>query len=425
MPQPDALPDMQPEPGPRGGHVVIVGGGQAGSECAAQLRQKGFAGPITLLGEEPHLPYQRPPLSKGFLAGEVTAEALQLRAAAAYARLDVTVRTGLRADRIDRHARTIACAGELIGYTWLVLATGGRARQMRVPGAELGNIHTLRNIADVRKLQPIFVPGRRLTIVGGGYVGLEVAAVAVKRGLSVTVLEGAPRVLARVTAPEISAFYERVHRAEGVDIRTDVAVSGFLAGAGGSDVAAVECGEGAPHPADAVIVGIGLVANTELAEQAGLMVDGGILVDAEGRTNDKHIFAIGDCATHAHHGFLERRVRLESVPNAIEGARSVACAIMGQAAPSATAPWFWSDQYSLKLQMVGLSETYDEMAVRGSPESRSFIAFYLKDGHVIAADAVSRPGDFMAAKRLVAERSAVPVSALQDDTVPLKTIMLS
>ncbi len=425
MSQHDAPPESaRPEPGPQDGHVVIIGGGQAASECAAQLRQKRFAGQITLLGEEPHLPYQRPPLSKGFLAGEVTAEALQLRAAAAYARLEVTVRTGSRADRIDRHARTVACAGEEIGYTWLVLATGGRARQLRVPGAELGNIHTLRNIADVRNLQSVFTPGRRLTIVGGGYVGLEVAAVAVKRGLSVTVLEGAPRVLARVTAPEISAFYERVHRAEGVDIRTSVAVSGFLAGAGG-DVAAVECGEGAAHPADAVIVGIGLIANTELAEQAGLMVDGGVLVDAECRTTDKHIFAIGDCATHAHHGFLERKLRLESVPNAVEGARTVACAIMGQDAPPATAPWFWSDQYALKLQMVGLSESYDDLAVRGSQNSRSFIAFYLKDGHVIAADAVNRPGDFMMAKRLVAERRTVPVAALLDDTVPLKTIMLS
>ena len=415
----------QLEPEPRGGHVVIIGGGQAASECAAQLRQKGFAGPITLICEEPYLPYQRPPLSKAFLAGEVTADSLRLRTADAYARLDVTVKTGLRADKIDRHARTIACGEESIGYSWLILATGGRARSLRVPGAGLANIHTLRTISDVQKLQSAFEPGRRLTIVGGGYVGLEVAAIAVKRGMAVTVLEGESRVLARVAAPEISAFYERVHRAEGVDIRTNVVVSGFVAGAGGAEVAGVECGEGPALPTDMVIVGIGLIPNTELAENAGLIVDGGIVADANCRTADPHIFAIGDCAVHAHHGFLDRRVRLESVPNAIEAARSAACAIMGQAAPQATAPWFWSDQYALKLQMVGLPDGYDSVAVRGSQESKSFIAFYLKDDRVVAADAINKPGEFMIAKRLVGERRSVSTAALMDETVSLKMMLLS
>ena len=403
--------------------VVIVGAGQAASECAAQLRRHGFDGAITILGDEPSLPYQRPPLSKGFLAGAVTEDALLIRNAEAYARMDVTVRTGVRVDRINPRDRTVSCAGETIGYGRLVLAVGGYARRLRVPGADLGNIHYLRTIADVRLLQSAFQPGRRLTIVGGGYVGLEVAAVAISAGMKVRVLEGAPRVLARVTAPAMSAFYTRVHSAEGVEIHTDVLVNGFLPGPDGNTVGGVVCGEGAPHPADVVIVGIGLVPNTQLAEEAGLVVDGGILVDAASRTADPHIYAIGDCAVHAHHGFLQRRVRIESVPNAIEQGRAAAASIMDQALPEAAPPWFWSDQYELKLQMVGLSEGYDTVALRGSQEAASFSAFYLRDGQVIAADSVNRAAEFMMAKRLVAAHCRASATALSDESVALKSLL--
>ena len=405
------------------GRIVIVGAGQAGGEVAAQLRQAGYVGEVLLVGEEPYLPYQRPPLSKAFLAGEVGAEALLLRAAAAYERSTVSISTGVRAERIDRHDRHVLLDdGAVVHYDKLVLAIGGRPRLMKVPGAELHNIFYIRTIADVERLQPCFVAGRRLVIVGGGYVGLEVAAVAVKRGLDVTVLEGAPRVLARVTSPEMSAFYERTHRAKGVKIRTGVAVSGFLEGDAGA-VGCVECGEDEPVPADLVIVGIGLLPNVELAEEAGLVVDNGIVVNEHEQTSDPHIYAIGDCASHAHHGFLLRKVRLESVPNANEQARIVAAAVCGKPAPAATPPWFWSDQYNLKLQMVGLSDGYEEMAIRGDPETESFIAFYFRNGEVIAADAVNRAGEFMLAKRLVAERRAVPADRLCDESTPLKQLL--
>jgi 3-phenylpropionate/trans-cinnamate dioxygenase ferredoxin reductase subunit len=259
-------------------------------------------------------------------------------------------------------------------------------------------------------------------IVGGGYVGLEVAAVAIKRGLEVTVLEGAPRVLARVTAPEVSAFYERFHRAAGVEIRTGVSVTGFEAGPDGATVAAVQCGDQS-IPADFVLVGIGLVPNIGLAEHAGLAVEGGIVVDDASRTSDPDICAIGDCAVHAKHGFLQRKIRLESVPNALEQARAAAAVIAGKPIPAAVAPWFWSDQYDLKLQMAGLSDGYDELAIRGSTDGTSFIAFYLKDGCVIAADAINRPSEFMASKRLIGDRIKASAAHLADENVSLKALI--
>jgi 3-phenylpropionate/trans-cinnamate dioxygenase ferredoxin reductase subunit len=293
---------------------------------------------------------------------------------------------------------------------------------MIVPGAGLKNIFYLRTIADVVALRAAFLPGRRVVIVGGGYIGLEVASVAVKQGLDVTVLEGASRVLVRVRSPEMSAFYERIHQREGAKIRTGIAVSGFLADPSGETVAAVECGDDATVPADLVVVGIGLIPNTELAETAGLEVDNGIVVNNHARTSDPHIYAIGDCAAHAHHEFLKRKVRLESVPNATEQARIAAASITGTPVPPASAPWFWSDQYQLKLQMVGISDGYDEVVLRGDPSAESFIALYPKNGEVIAADAVSRIVDFMTAKRRVAEAKAIPRAALADESEPLKAI---
>ncbi|SFK14530.1 NAD(P)/FAD-dependent oxidoreductase [Methylocapsa palsarum] len=404
--------------------VAIIGGGQAGSEVATLLRQNRYEGEIVLIGDEDHLPYLRPPLSKAFLAGEIDADALIYKGAPAYERANVVLKLGVRVDDIDRGAKRLKLNdGEALSYDKLVIATGGGARQLPVPGSKLSNIFYLRKISDVDALRPHLKPGRRLVVVGGGYVGLEVAAVAAKQGVHVTVLEGAPRVLARVTAPELSQFYERVHREAGVDIRTGVSVSGFAAGPDEGSVGAVLCADGEPVAADFVLIGIGLSPNTDLAERAGLVVDGGVVVDDHSRTNDPDIYAIGDCSTHAHHGFLERKIRLESVPNALEQARAVAASITGRDIPTAAAPWFWSDQYDLKLQMVGLSDGYDTLVLRGSPESRSFIAFYLKGGQVIAADSVNRLGDFMAAKRLVGDKSHVAPDQLADETVPLKTLI--
>ncbi|MGH6851175.1 MAG: NAD(P)/FAD-dependent oxidoreductase, partial [Methylocella sp.] len=340
--------------------VAIIGGGQAGAEAATLLRQNRFEGRIVLVGEEDTLPYTRPPLSKAFLAREIGKDALIYRASVAYEKARVEMRLGVRVSAIDRHAKTLLierCAP--LHYDKLVLATGGRARELAVPGAGLRDIFYLRTIADVEALQPLMEAPRRLVIVGGGYIGLEAAAVAVKRGLAVTVLEAAPRVLARVTAPALSKFYERIHREAGVDICTGVMVSGFTAGGEDGRVGAVACAGGQSFAADFVLIGIGLVPNVELAEQAGLGVDDGIVVDAASRTGDPDIYAIGDCAMHAHHGFLRRKIRLESVPNALEQARAAAAAITGRPIPAAAAPWFWSDQYDLKLQMAGVSDGYE------------------------------------------------------------------
>jgi 3-phenylpropionate/trans-cinnamate dioxygenase ferredoxin reductase subunit len=406
--------------------AVIIGGGQAGAEAATSLRQNGFEGRIVLFGEERHFPYMRPPLSKAFLARETSKESLAYKAAAAYEKAEVELRLGVRAKSIDRVSKKVILAnGESIGYGKLILATGGRARELPVPGASLGNIFYLRSIDDVEALQPQMRPRHRLVIVGGGYIGLEAAAVAVKSGLAVTVLESAPRVLARVTAPAVSEFYERIHRQAGVAIRTGVTVSGFKASASGDAAGKAECADGSSFPADAVLIGIGLVPNTELAESAGLEVDDGIVVDAASRTSDPDIYAIGDCAMHACHGFLRRRIRLESVPNALEQARAAAASIAGRPIAAAAAPWFWSDQYDLKLQMVGLSEGYDGLAIRGGTEKLSFIAFYLKEGIVIAADSINRPGEFMAAKRIVGERRAISPALLADESVSLKKLLQS
>jgi len=402
--------------------IVIIGGGQAGAEAATLLRQNGFEGRVSLIGEEDALPYMRPPLSKGFLAGEVGREALIYKNATVYGKARIELRLGVRVEEIGRRDKTLLLNdGNEAGYDKLILAIGGRARPLLVPGANLRNIFYLRTIADVEALQPHMVSGRRLVIVGGGYVGLEAAAVAVKRGLDVTVLESAPRVLARVTAPALSQFYEDTHRKAGVAIRTGEIVSAF-AGKNG-EVAAVLCGNGSSFAADFVLIGIGLIPNTELAERAGLIVDDGIVVDNASRSSDSNIFAIGDCAMHSNHGFLLRKIRLESVPNALDQARAAAAAIMGRPTPKASVPWFWSDQYDLKLQMVGISEGHDDVVIRGETQTSSFVVFYLKAGQLIGADAVNRPGDFMAAKRLVGDRIKVSPARLADDNVSLKLLI--
>ena len=404
--------------------IAIIGGGQAGGEAATLLRQNRFEGRIVLIGEEEHLPYMRPPLSKAFLAREIGKDALIYKAAVAYEKARVEMRLGARVTAIDRRAKTLVIKGRAaLHYDKLVIATGGRARELPVAGAGLRNIFYLRTIADVEALQPLMEATRRLVIVGGGYIGLEAAAVAVQRGLAVTVLEAAPRVLARVTAPDLSKFYERIHREAGVDSRTGVTVGGFTAGGEDGGVNAVACAGGQSFAADFVLIGIGLVPNMELAERAGLKVDDGIVVDEASRSSDPDIYAIGDCAMHAHHGFLRRKIRLESVPNALEQARVAAASITGRPIPAAAAPWFWSDQYDLKLQMVGFSDGYEELAIRGSMETSSFIAFYLKEGRVIAADSVNRLGEFMAAKRIVGERMEIPPTRLADESVPLKSLL--
>ncbi len=413
------MPDSPPPPG-----VIIVGAGQAAGELAIRLRQANYTDPITLVGSEAHLPYQRPPLSKAFLSGHVTPADLLLRPDAAYAKADITFIGGTQGTRLDLAQHSLALSdGRALAYDWLVLATGGHPRRLSCPGAELDGVHVLRTIDDVLALRTRLTPGARLVIVGGGYIGLEVASVAVKHGLSVTVLEAAPRLLARVTGPEMSAFYEGVHRAAGVDIQTGVSLAALLPDADNiGHVGAAQLSDGRRFAADFVLAGIGLIPNTELAEAAGLPVGDGILVDEYCRTPDSRVLAIGDCANHPN-PLLGRRVRLESVPNAIEQARVAAETICGRLKPYAAIPWFWSDQYDLKLQAVGLADGHDATVLRGEMAQRAFSLFYLRNGVVIAADSVNRPAEFMAAKRLVGGSLPVPAEVLADVSRPLKDLV--
>lgn len=400
---------------------VIVGAGQAGGEIAFELRRAGFTGRVQLIGDEAHIPYKRPPLSKTYFAGSTTLESLYVMPHAALDKAHIEFLGGTRVERIDRVAKAVLLGdGRALPYDRLALATGGRARPLNLPGAGRPNVFLLRTIGDVDAIRPLCAPGKRAVIIGGGFIGLETAAVAVKLGLKVTVLEGLPRVLARVTVPEVSSFFERVHREAGVDLRTGVAVTAFE---GEPDVTHVLLDDGTRIETDLVIAGIGLLPNTELAADAGLSVDNGIVVDELTRTSDPDIVAAGDCTNHPN-TFLGRRVRLESVQNAMEQARAAAHALLDRPEPYRAVPWFWSDQYDLKLQMVGLSAGFDEFVLRGDPATqRAFAAFYLKDGHLIAADTVSRPQDFMFAKKLVAARAPLSAAQLADESVSLKTLL--
>ncbi|MVV48833.1 NAD(P)/FAD-dependent oxidoreductase [Pseudomonas sp. PB120] len=402
--------------------VLIVGAGQAAGELAVALRQEGHAGRILIVGEESCLPYQRPPLSKAYLAGMIDLQGLLIRPQTAYERAAIDFLLDTRVESIDRTTKQVRLAdGRCIRYERLALATGGHARRLSLPGSDLRGIHYLRNLADVDDIRPQFRPGRKLVVIGGGYVGLEVAAVAVRAGLQVTVLETASRVLARVTAPQLSAFYESLHRENGVRILTGIEVQGFAPGECPVGVGEVLCKSGERIQADFVIVGIGLVPNVELAQAAGLLVDNGIVTDETGLTQDPNIVAIGDCANQPSL-FYGRRLRLESVPSAVEQARCAAATLCGKPRRNDSLPWFWSDQYDLKLQMAGLSQGYERVVIRGSFELRSFAVFYLQGARIIAADVVGRPADFMAAKRLIAERLVVEDERLADDSQPLKVL---
>jgi 3-phenylpropionate/trans-cinnamate dioxygenase ferredoxin reductase subunit len=399
---------------------VVIGAGHAAGQAVASLRQEGFSGDIVVIGDEPHLPYQRPPLSKQYLSGEQGLDKVYLRPPAFYADRNIDVKLGVRATRLEpREHRITLDDGSTVNYDKLLLATGSRVRTLNIEGSDLPGVHYLRTIADVDAIRAEFAPGKRIIVVGGGYIGLEVAAVATKAGLDVTVLEMEDRILKRVTTEAMSAFYHQLHTGRGVKIRTSARVTGF---AGTERVEAVSIDSGERLPADLVIVGIGIVPNVELAADAGLACDNGILVDEHCRTSDPAIYAAGDCTNHPN-PLLGRRMRLESVPNAMEQARVAAANMNGGAATYASIPWFWSDQYELKLQMVGFSADADQAIVRGDPEKNEFATFYLKNGVVVAVDAVNSPRDFMASRQMVAKKSAPDPERLADPDVPLKELM--
>ena len=400
--------------------LVIVGGGQAAAQAVQSLRQQNFAGAITLLCDEPYPPYQRPPLSKKYFAGELPRERLLLRPAAFYAEKGVALELGARVEEIEPGARRVRLRdGRTLAYDRLLLATGSRARALPVPGVDLAGVHYFRTITDVDSILASLAPAARVLLVGAGYIGLEVAASARQRGFDVTVLEAADRVMSRTVSAEISAFYDACHRAAGVTIHCGAGVKAFV---GADRVTAVETSDGRKFACDVAIVGIGIEPNVELAARAGLECSNGIVVDEFARTADPNIVAAGDCTNHPL-PLLERRVRLESVPNAIHQAKVAAATLLGSPSPYSEVPWFWSDQYDLKLQIAGLSTGYDEVVLRGDPAARSFAAFYLRAGQLLAVDAINSPREFIAGKKLVASRARVAPHVLRDPTIDLTTAM--
>jgi len=389
--------------------AVVVGASYAGAQLVASLRQEGWSGEIVLVGDESVLPYQRPPLSKAYLAGKCSLEELAIRSEDFYAKQDIK-RVAATVKEIDRSAAELVLGtGDRLAYDALALCTGARPRRLRAEGADLDGVHYLRRSSDVERIREDTISGRNAVIVGGGYIGLETAASLRALGLHVTVVEAADRVLERVSAPEVSTFFTRVHEHEGVDVRTNASVEALV---GDHRVQGVVLASGESVPADLVIIGIGIEPSTELAEAAGLVVDDGILIDAQARTSDPTIVAAGDCTSQdvPRYG---RRIRLESVPSAVEQAKVAAATICERDKVIAALPWFWSDQYNLKLQIAGLNTGYDDVVLSGDPtRDRDFTCYYLRQGELVAADCVNRPRDFMTSKRLLAQRAAVDVAAL-------------
>lgn len=402
------------------GTCLIVGASHAAAQLAPSLRQSGWEGRIVVIGDEPHLPYHRPPLSKDFLAGKKQLEEIRIRPADVYEKAGIEFMPGRRVGSIDRDARRVRLdGGDDLAYDNLALTVGSRVRRVDLPGVDLPGVHYLRTVADVEAIRPFVQAGTPAVIVGGGYIGLETAAVLRKCGMDVTVVEMMERVMQRVTAPEVSAFYTRVHREEGVDIRCNLGVAGFE---GQGRVEAVRCSDGTRLPAQLVIIGVGIVPNVELARDAGLKVENGIVVDEFARTSDPAIVAAGDCTWH-HNAVYDRWMRLESVQNAVDQARTAADTLCGKLAPYRALPWFWSDQYDLKLQIAGLSQGYDEVITRGERGSgRSFAAFYLHNSRIIAVDAVNRPPEFMAGKKLITDGRTIDRARLADPAVPMREI---
>lgn len=399
--------------------VVIVGGGHGGAAMAAQLRQRGFAGSIVMLTAEPELPYERPPLSKDYLAGEKRFDRMLLRQPAFWAERHVDIHTATRVTAVDPAAQLLATDAGPIGYGALIWAGGGDARRLCCPGHDLAGIHAIRTRADVDALIADLAGGpRHVVVIGGGYIGLESAAVLTKLGHRVTVFEALDRVLARVAGAELSSFYEAEHRAHGVVIETGTQITEITGSAGRAT--AVVTGDGRAIAADLIIVGIGIVPAVQPLLAAGAAGSNGVRVDEHCRTSLPGIFAIGDCALHANAFAGGAEIRLESVQNAADMAATVARALTGDAAPYHVVPWFWSNQYDLRLQTMGLSLGHDRTVLRGDPATRSFSLIYLKDGKVIALDCVNAARDYVQGKALVEKAVALPAAALADTSVALK-----
>ena len=399
--------------------IVIVGGGQAGMQVAESLRRARFEGEIVLLAEEPWLPYQRPPLSKKFLQGEITAERLLFRPAEQYHKLNIDVRLRVAATALDRTAKQLTLNnGEQLSYSRLALTTGARVRALPVPGVDDPRVCYLRGLGDATLIHTRLVDAARIVVIGGGFIGLEVAAVARTLGKAVTVIEAQDRLMPRVVAPIVSSYYLTLHETRGVKVRLNQQVQRIESSAAALEVITTD----ETHAADLVIVGIGVVPNMELAARAGLQCAGGIVVDEFARTSDADIVAAGDCTFHRNI-LLNTSQRLESVQNAVDQAKIAAGTLLDAPVAYAQLPWFWSDQYDVSLQMAGLSTGYDDVVVRGALDSGKFSVFYFAGERVIAVDSINRPAEHMAARRLLAAGGTLSRAQAADAAIDLKSLL--
>ena len=399
---------------------VIVGASHAGTQLALSLRQGGWEGRIVLAGDEPVKPYQRPPLSKDVLSGAKSPEQIPIRPAPILENAGIEFKLGHRVESIDRGRKILYMDdGRTLAYDKLALTLGAYPSTIPLTGTDKYGVHYLRKLADVEQIRPFIGEGKSAVIIGGGYIGLESGAVLRQTGMTVTVLEALPRVLQRVTAPVVSTFYQRLHDEEGLWVVTGALVTSIE---GEEQVERVHCADGSEIDADLVIIAVGVLPNTELAARAGLDVEDGILVDEFARTSDPDIVAAGDCTRHFN-PIYQRRVRLESIQNAMDQAKTAAATLNDDPKPYHALPWFWSEQYDVKLQIAGLSQGYDNVVLRGDPETgRSFAVFYFAGERLLAVDAINRPGEFMMGKKLLLAGGRIDKEKLADDSIPVKKL---
>lgn len=399
---------------------IIIGASHAGAQLANSVRKEGWQGRILVIGDEPIAPYHRPPLSKALLIGEKSADQLEIFKPTVYEKADAEFMLNTRVSRINPNEKSITLEnGDTLAYDKLALCTGARVRKLEIPGGDLKGVHYLRNLADAQAIQEGVIVGGKAVIVGGGYIGLETAASLRKLGMDVTVLEMMHRVLERVTAPELSEYYTQLHQQHGVNIITDAQALAIL----GEDKAQqVQCNNDLLLDADLVIIGIGVIPNTELAAAAGLDIENGIVVDEFACTNDPDIVAAGDCTFHPN-DLLGYRLRLESVPNAMEQAKTAAASICGNPKAYHALPWFWSDQYDIKLQIAGFNKGYDRVILRGDPATNQFVAWYMQADKILAADCINSSKEFMQAKKLIAQKITVNDQQLADTTIDVASLV--
>jgi 3-phenylpropionate/trans-cinnamate dioxygenase ferredoxin reductase subunit len=398
--------------------VVIIGAGHAGGMTAISLRQQKYQGSITLIGEENFLPYQRPALSKGFLAGDIEEKRLYLKSQDYFDKNNISIIRNCEVVAIDRNNKIVLLENQKqLGYEKLIIATGSIVNKLKTSSEET-DLYYLRTIKDSLKIREKLRNKNKITIIGAGYIGLEIASIAIKKNLEVNVLELENRVMGRVVSSEVSDFFQKKHQSEGVEFKFNTSITDIE---DQGKQKRVICSDGSSFNTDVIVVGVGIKPNIELAESSGLSCDNGIIVDDNGQTSDPHIFAVGDCSNHPNNIF-KRRLRLESVQNAVEQSKSIAASITGSNKPYQEVPWFWSDQYNIKLQIAGISQDHDYRVIRGYPEEEKFAVFYQKEKRLVAVDAINSPKEFMLGKKWIAMQAKIPFELIRNRDVDLKKI---